>query len=64
MRHPLDRTLAVSAGLLGVLAFVLALVLSKSQQVGWALPVGIVALVAGLTTASLLGLPRPRGRRR
>ena len=45
---------------LGIPAFVLAL--SRSQQAGWVLPGGIVALLAGLTTASLLGLPRQRGR--
>jgi hypothetical protein len=60
--HPIDRTLAATAGLLGILAFVLAL--GKSQQAGWVLPGGILCLFAGLTTASLIGRGRGVRKRR
>ncbi len=47
-----DRMLCVSAGGLGVAIFVVAV--QKADMLPWALPVGIIALLAGLTTASVV----------
>lgn len=57
MRHrrsmqPLDRALCVSAGLLGVITFVVCL--TRMAVLPWALPVGIAALLVGLVAASLV----------
>ncbi len=54
---PVDRVLYVTASLFGIGAFIGALRLASDPlgpQPGWALPVGIVCLIAGLTTASLV----------
>jgi hypothetical protein len=54
---PLDRALCVSAGLLGVFAFLFALRAASNPMgphPGWALPVGIVCLIVGLSAASLV----------
>ncbi|HEX9411876.1 MAG TPA: hypothetical protein VF916_00080 [Ktedonobacterales bacterium] len=70
---PVDRVLSVTATLFGIGAFLFALRTASNpmglhgSQPGWALPVGIVCLIAGLTTASLvtwrestaLGRPQP-----
>ena len=46
----LDRMLCVSAGVLGLLVFVLGL---RTQQSMW-IVVGIIALISGLTAASFV----------
>jgi hypothetical protein len=57
---PVDRVLCVTATLLGIGAFLFALRTASNpmglhgSQLGWALPVGIVCLMVGLTTASLV----------
>lgn len=48
---PLDRLLALNAGLLGIAGYILAL-LARNRG-GWVLPMGIVALLVGLVTASV-----------
>ncbi len=49
---PFDRMLCVSAGGLGVAVFVATLQYADDYQ--WALPLGIVALLVGLSTASFV----------
>ncbi len=52
---PLDRVLCVTAALWGIGAFLFALRLASNPmgpQPGWALPAGIICLLAGLTAAS------------
>jgi hypothetical protein len=54
---PLDPVLCVTAALWGISAFLFALRLASNPmgpQPAWALPVGIVCLIVGLTTASLV----------
>ncbi len=54
---PLDRVLCLRAALVGICAFLFALRLASTPlrtQLGWALPLGIVCLLVGLTIASLL----------
>ncbi len=53
----LDRVLCVTAALFGIGAFIGALRLASNPmgpQPAWALPIGIVCLIVGLTTASLI----------
>ncbi len=47
-----DRMLCVSAGGLGVAVFVVTL--QYADDVPWAMPLGIVALLVGLSTASFV----------
>ncbi len=49
---PFDRMLCVSAGGLGVAVFVVAVQMADQQP--WALPVGVVSLLVGLTSASFV----------
>jgi len=54
---PLDRALCLAAALFGIGLFLGVFVLASNPlgpQPGWALPVGIVGLLVGLTTASLV----------
>lgn len=54
---PLDHVLTVTAALFGIGAFLSALRLASNPlgpQPGWALPVGIVCLIAGFSTTSLV----------
>ena len=54
---PLDRVLCIMAAMWGILAFVFALRGvgdPRNAYPGWALPFGIVCLLVGLTTASLV----------
>lgn len=48
---PLDRLLAINAGVLGIAGYVLAL-LARNRG-GWVVPMGIAALLVGLVTASV-----------
>jgi hypothetical protein len=55
--EPLDRALCITAALFGISAFFFVLRTASNPlgpQPGWALPVGIVCLLVGLTSASLL----------
>ena len=54
---PVDRALCLTAALFSLGAFLFALRLASNPmgpQPGWALPVGVVCLIAGLTAASLV----------
>jgi hypothetical protein len=60
----LDRVLCVTAAWLGITAFLAALDAvsdPRGTHPGWALPVGILCLIAGLSVASLVTW-RGRGR--
>ncbi|HZC78705.1 MAG TPA: hypothetical protein VE258_13225 [Ktedonobacterales bacterium] len=55
--QPVDRALCLTAALLGLGAFLLALRAVSDphgSHPGWVLPVGIVALLIGLSAASLV----------
>ena len=54
---PFDRVLCITAALFGVGAFLFALLAvgdPRNQYPGWVLPLGIVCLLTGLTTASFV----------
>ncbi len=55
--RPLDRMLCITAALWGIGAFIFVLRAAgdpRNNYPGWVLPFGIVFLIAGLTTASLV----------
>jgi len=61
---PFDRMLCVTAALFGIGAFLFALHAASNPlgpHAGWLMPIGIVCLLVGLTTASLVTW-RGRGR--
>jgi hypothetical protein len=54
---PLDRVLCITAALFGIGAFLFALRGvgdPRNTYPGWVLPFGIIYLIAGVTTASLV----------
>lgn len=59
---PFDRALALSAGVLGVLVFVLTLQGGMAHpERPWEIPLGIACLIVGLTCASFVAYRgRPR----
>ncbi len=59
---PFDRVLCLTAALFGIGAFLFALRLASNPtgpHPGWAVPVGIICLIVGLSAASL-GMKRGR----
>jgi hypothetical protein len=54
---PFDRVLCITAALFGLRAFIFALRGVgdlRNAYPGWVLPFGIICLIAGVTTASLV----------
>jgi hypothetical protein len=54
---PLDRLLCITAALFGIGAFFFALRLASNPmetQPGWALSIGVICLIVGFTTGSLV----------